>query len=76
MNPEERVKKIIIDIMGLNNDSVMYSCILVDDMPINEDPSFPELIVALEKEFNTKLSDEQSANLTSARTLIDAFVNT
>jgi acyl carrier protein len=72
---EERAKKVIIDIMGLNEDQLMYSLVLVDDLIIEDESTILELITALEKEFNTKLSDKQAANLCTARRLINAFAN-
>ena len=71
---EERVKKIVIEQLGVNADQVVNSASFVDDLGADSLDTV-ELVMALEEEFVTEIPDEEAENITTVQLAID-YVNT
>ena len=56
---EERVKKIVIEQLGVNEDQVVTSASFVDDLGADSLDTV-ELVMALEEEFETEIPDEEA----------------
>ena len=67
---EERVKKIVIEQLGVNEDQVVNSASFVDDLGADSLDTV-ELVMALEEEFETEIPDEEAENITSVQQAID-----
>lgn len=72
-NVEERVKKIIVEQLGVNEDQVVNEASFVDDLGADSLDTV-ELVMALEEEFECEIPDEESANITTVQQAID-YVN-
>ena len=70
---EERVKKIVIEQLGVNEDQVVNSASFVDDLGADSLDTV-ELVMALEEEFETEIPDEEAENITTVQEAID-YVN-
>ncbi|NOY66451.1 MAG: acyl carrier protein [Gammaproteobacteria bacterium] len=70
---EERVKKIIVEQLGVNEDQVVNAASFVDDLGADSLDTV-ELVMALEEEFECEIPDEESANITTVQLAID-YVN-
>ena len=70
---EERVKKIVIEQLGVNEDQVGNSASFVDDLGADSLDTV-ELVMALEEEFETEIPDEEAENITTVQLAID-YVN-
>jgi acyl carrier protein len=70
---EERVKKIIVEQLGVNEDQVVNAASFVDDLGADSLDTV-ELVMALEEEFECEIPDEESANITTVQQAID-YVN-
>jgi len=67
---EERVKKIVIEQLGVNEDQVVNSASFVDDLGADSLDTV-ELVMALEEEFETEIPDEEAENITTVQLAID-----
>lgn len=67
---EERVKKIVIEQLGVNEDQVVTSASFVDDLGADSLDTV-ELVMALEEEFETEIPDEEAENITTVQLAID-----
>lgn len=67
---EERVKKIVIEQLGVNEDQVVISASFVDDLGADSLDTV-ELVMALEEEFDTEIPDEEAENITTVQQAID-----
>lgn len=70
---EERVKKIVIDQLGLSvtkEDQVSNDASFVDDLGADSLDTV-ELVMALEEEFETEISDEEAEKITTIQQAID-----
>lgn len=67
---EERVKKIVIEQLGVNEDQVVNSASFVDDLGADSLDTV-ELVMALEEEFETEIPDEEAENITTVQQAID-----
>jgi len=67
---EERVKKIVIEQLGVNEDQVVNSASFVDDLGADSLDTV-ELVMALEEEFDTEIPDEEAENITTVQQAID-----
>ena len=70
---EERVKKIVIDQLGLSvtkGDEVSNDASFVDDLGADSLDTV-ELVMALEEEFETEISDEEAEKITTIQQAID-----
>ena len=70
---EERVKKIVIEQLGVNEDQVVISASFVDDLGADSLDTV-ELVMALEEEFETEIPDEEAENITTVQLAID-YIN-
>jgi len=70
---EERVKKIVIEQLGVKEDEVTTSASFVDDLGADSLDTV-ELVMALEEEFETEIPDEEAEKITTVQQAID-YVN-
>ena len=73
MSIEERVKKIVVEQLGVNEDEVSNESSFVDDLGADSLDTV-ELVMALEEEFDTEIPDEDAEKITSVQQAID-YVN-
>jgi acyl carrier protein len=67
---EERVKKIVIDRLGVKEDEVKPNSSFVDDLGADSLDTV-ELVMALEEEFECEIPDEDAEKITSVQQAID-----
>ena len=69
----ERVKKIIVDLLGAEEDQVTMEARFREDMEADS-LDLVELIMALEEEFDGQISDEDAQNITTVSEVV-AYVD-
>jgi acyl carrier protein len=69
----ERVKKIIVDLLGVEEDQVTMEARFREDMEADS-LDLVELIMALEEEFDGQISDEDAQKITTVGEVV-AYVN-
>ncbi|MBN1814341.1 MAG: acyl carrier protein [Anaerolineae bacterium] len=69
----ERVKKIIVDLLGVAEDQVTMEARFREDMEADS-LDLVELIMALEEEFDGQISDEDAQKITTVGEVV-AYVN-
>lgn len=67
---EERVKKIIVDQLGVKTEEIKYESSFVDDLGADSLDTV-ELVMALEEEFNTEIPDDEAEKITTVKSAID-----
>jgi acyl carrier protein len=67
---EERVKKIVVDQLGVSDDQVTSAASFVDDLGADSLDTV-ELVMALEEEFETEIPDEEAEKITTVQQAID-----
>lgn len=67
---EDRVKKIVVDRLGVKEDEVKPNSSFVDDLGADSLDTV-ELVMALEEEFETEIPDEDAENITTVQHAID-----
>ena len=67
---EERVKKIVIEQLGVKEDEVTANASFVDDLGADSLDTV-ELVMALEEEFECEIPDEEAEKITSVQQAID-----
>ncbi len=72
-NIEERVRKIIIEQLGVNEEEVISEASFVDDLGADSLDTV-ELVMALEEEFDTEIPDEEAEKITTVQSAID-YIN-
>lgn len=72
-NIEERVKKIIIEQLGVKEEDVKNAASFVDDLGADSLDTV-ELVMALEEEFDTEIPDEEAEKITTVQAAID-YIN-
>ncbi|HAJ91485.1 MAG TPA: acyl carrier protein [Gammaproteobacteria bacterium] len=72
-NIDERVKKIVIEQLGVKEDEVSDSSSFVDDLGADSLDTV-ELVMALEEEFECEIPDEEAEKITTVQQAID-YVN-
>ena len=70
---EERVKKIVIEQLGVTEDEVTLEASFVDDLGADSLDTV-ELVMALEEEFETEIPDEDADKITTVQHAVD-YVN-
>ena len=70
---EERVKKIVVEQLGVGEDQVTSEASFVDDLGADSLDTV-ELVMALEEEFETEIPDEEAEKITTVQQAID-YVN-
>ncbi|MHB8533962.1 MAG: acyl carrier protein [Sulfuricaulis sp.] len=71
---EERVKKIVVEQLGVNEGEVKPGASFVDDLGADSLDTV-ELVMALEEEFDCEIPDEQAEKITTVQQAID-YINT
>ena len=70
---EERVKKIVVEQLGVKDEEVSANASFVDDLGADSLDTV-ELVMALEEEFECEIPDEEAEKITSVQQAID-YVN-
>ena len=70
---EERVKKIVVEQLGVNENEVTAGSSFVDDLGADSLDTV-ELVMALEEEFGTEIPDEQAEKITTVQQAVD-YIN-
>ncbi|MBI2779449.1 MAG: acyl carrier protein [Gammaproteobacteria bacterium] len=71
---EERVKKIVVEQLGVKDEEVSNTSSFVDDLGADSLDTV-ELVMALEEEFECEIPDEEAEKITTVQQAID-YVNT
>ena len=66
MSMEEKVKKIIVDQLGVSADQVTPDAAFVDDLGADS-LDLTELIMAMEEEFGVEIDDEDAQKMTKVK---------
>jgi acyl carrier protein len=72
-NVEERVKKIVVEQLGVKEEEVNSEASFVDDLGADSLDTV-ELVMALEEEFKTEIPDEEAEKITTVQQAID-YIN-
>ncbi len=67
---EERVKKIVIEQLGVKEEEVTNDASFVDDLGADSLDTV-ELVMALEEEFETEIPDEEAEKITTIQQAIE-----
>ncbi len=67
---EERVKKIVIEQLGVKENEVNNDASFVDDLGADSLDTV-ELVMALEEEFGTNIPDEEAEKITTIQQAVD-----
>lgn len=70
---EERVRKIVIEQLGVKEEEVKNDASFVDDLGADSLDTV-ELVMALEEEFETEIPDEEAEKITTVQQAID-YIN-
>lgn len=70
---EEKVKKIIVEQLGVKQEEVINCASFVDDLGADSLDTV-ELVMALEEEFDIEIPDEEAEKITTVQAAID-FIN-
>ncbi len=70
---EERVKKIVVEQLGVKEEEVKTESSFVDDLGADSLDTV-ELVMALEEEFETEIPDEEAEKITTVQQAID-YIN-
>ena len=70
---EDRVKKIVIEQLGVKEEDVSYTASFVDDLGADSLDTV-ELVMALEEEFDTEIPDEDAEKITTVQQAVE-YVN-
>jgi acyl carrier protein len=70
---EDRVKKIVVEQLGVKEDEVNTDSSFVDDLGADSLDTV-ELVMALEEEFETEIPDEEAEKITTVQQAID-YIN-
>ena len=70
MSIEERVRKIVIEQLGVKEEDVKPSASFVDDLGADSLDTV-ELVMALEEEFETEILDEDAEKITTVQQIYD-----
>ena len=67
---EERVKKIVVEQLGVKEDEVTPNASFVDDLGADSLDTV-ELVMALEEEFECEIPDEEAEKITRVKEAVD-----
>jgi acyl carrier protein len=71
---EERVKKIVVEQLGVDKEQVTHEASFVDDLGADSLDTV-ELVMALEEEFDIEIPDEAAEKITTIQQAIDYINN-
>lgn len=74
MSIEERVKKIIVEQLGVKEEDVKLEASFVEDLGADSLDTV-ELVMALEEEFDIEIPDEEAEKITTVQSAIDYVQN-
>ena len=74
MSIEERVKKIIVEQLGVKEEDVKPEASFVEDLGADSLDTV-ELVMALEEEFDIEIPDEAAEKITTVQSAIDYVQN-
>ena len=74
MSIEERVKKIIVEQLGVKEEDVKPEDSFVEDLGADSLDTV-ELVMALEEEFDIEIPDEEAEKITTVQSAIDYVQN-
>ncbi len=69
-NIEDRVKKIVVEQLGVKEDEVKNDASFVDDLGADSLDTV-ELVMALEEEFDCEIKDEEAEKITTIQEAVD-----
>ncbi len=70
---EERVKQIIAEQLGVDEEQVTDNAAFMDDLGADS-PDTVELVMALEEEFDVEISDEDAEKIQTVKNAVD-YIN-
>jgi acyl carrier protein len=70
---EERVKKIVVDQLGVKEEEVTTDASFIDDLGADSLDTV-ELVMALEEEFDCEIPDEEAEKITTVRMAVE-YIN-
>lgn len=70
MSIEERVKKIIVEQLGVKEEDIKPEASFVEDLGADSLDTV-ELVMALEEEFDIEIPDEEAEKITTVQSAID-----
>ena len=74
MSIDERVKKIIVEQLGVKEEDVKPEASFVEDLGADSLDTV-ELVMALEEEFDIEIPDEEAEKITTVQSAIDYVQN-
>ncbi len=74
MSIEERVKKIIVEQLGVKEEEVKPEASFIEDLGADSLDTV-ELVMALEEEFHIEIPDEEAEKITTVQSAIDYVQN-
>ena len=73
MSVDAKVKEIIVEQLGVNEDEVVSGASFIDDLGADSLDTV-ELVMALEEEFGVEIPDEDAENIKTVQNAID-YIN-
>ena len=74
MSAEEKVKEIIVEQLGVDENQVVASASFIEDLGADSLDTV-ELVMALEEEFDVEISDEDAEKISKVQDAIDYINN-
>ncbi len=70
MSNEKKIKQIIAEQLGLNEDEIIMESSLIDDLGADS-LDIVELVMAMEEEFEMEIPDEDAEKIATVKDVID-----